>query len=127
MDSDREQCPEQRPEYQALLDMTKDLCTALPIKDLIPSLLTLRVLDYSHVEDLLSQGRTEGDIVERFMLKHLHRDLILGDTSRFFNFITAMKQSSECEFLVKKLEERIGYHRKTSCVSCTNPRSGKYS
>ena len=104
--------PHQRcPEYSALVDMTEVFCKALPINELIPGLITSRVLDISDTEDLRNAGRTEADSVERFILKHLYPDLELGETSRFSKFIEVMKRSSKCELLVKRLEEHIRHHR----------------
>ena len=100
------------PEYRALVDVTKDFCKALPISELFPDLISSRVLDSSHIEDLRNACRTEAGIVERFIFKHLFPDLELGETSRFLKFIEIMKQSSKCEFLVKRLEEHIRHHRR---------------
>ena len=101
------------PEYSALVDMTEDFCKALPISELIPGLISSQVLDIGHIEDLRSAGRTEADIVERFILKHLCPDLELGETSRFLKFVEVMKRSASnrCELLVKRLEEHIRHHR----------------
>ena len=96
------------PECQALIDMNDELCTALPINDLFPLLISLRVLGYNDREELRGNGtRTEREIRQRFIEKHLYPYLKLGDTSRFFDFIKAMKQSGKCNFLVERLEERI--------------------
>ena len=112
------------PEYQALLDMTQDPCKTLPMKDLIPSFITLRILDVSHIEDL---RKAEGNlrVVEKFLLNHLYPDLLLSETDRFYRFITAMKNSSKCEFLVTRLEERIKYHQLLASSTRSTPHSGQ--
>ena len=101
------QGPEQGAEYNALVDMTEDLCKLLPIKDLFPSMISLRVIDI----DELCHNRTERKIVERFIQSYLYPDLILGEISRFLKFITAMKRSDKCDVLVGRLEDRIRYHQ----------------
>ena len=112
MSSFSEHSHQRCPEYSALVDMTEDFCKALPINELIPGLITSRVLDISgDIEDLRNAGRTEADSVERFILKHLYPDLELRETSHFSKFIEVMKRSSKCEFLVKRLEEHIRHHR----------------
>ena len=50
------------PEYEALIDMNNELCTALPINDLFPHLVSLRVLGYYDPEELRGSGRTEREI-----------------------------------------------------------------
>ena len=37
---------ERSEEYNALIEMTGDLCNALPISDLIPKLISKRVIDF---------------------------------------------------------------------------------
>ena len=106
----RRHSPEQGPEYNALIDMTEDLCKSLPIKDLFPSMISLRVIDISDIDELC-HNRTERKIVEKFIQSYLYPDLILGETSRFLNFIIAMRRSDKCDVLVGRLEERIRYHK----------------
>ena len=104
-------CPKQRvAEYNALVDMTEVLCKVLPIKDLFPSMISLRVIDMGDIDELC-HGRTERKIVEKFIQSHLYPDLMLGETGRFLNFVLAMKGSSKCDVLVGRLEERIRYYQ----------------
>ena len=104
------------PEYDALVDMTDDLCKALPITDMFSSLVSLRVIDIGDIEELRGNGsRTNRKIVEYFIETHLYRDLVLGETSRFLNFISAMKESNKCDALVERLQERIKYHQNKRC------------
>ena len=99
------------PEYEALIDMTEILCKTLVIKDLIPTMISCRVIDIADIDKLCS-GRTDQKIVEKFIKDHLYPDLVLRDTNRFEAFVKAMKTSSKCDVLVKKLEERIKHHQK---------------
>jgi len=98
------------PEYDALVDMTDELCRALPINDMLSSLTSLRVLEHSDADELRTY-RTSREKVERFIERHMCPNLVIGDTRRFLDFITAMRQSSKCDFLVERLEERIRHHR----------------
>ena len=108
------------PEYEALIDMNNELYTALPISDLFPHLVSLRVLDYYDPEELRGSGRTEREICQRFIEKHLCPYLELGDTSRLLDFIKAMKQLGKCNLLVERLEERIRFHRQGHGVSVSH-------
>ena len=111
------------PECQALIDMTDELCTALPINDLFPPLISLRVLGYNDPDELRGNGRTEREIRQRFIEKHLYPYLKLGDTSRLFDFIKVMKQSGKCNLLVERLEERIRVRSQGASISAP---SGSY-
>ena len=88
----QQRCPKQGPEYNALLDMTEDLCRGLPIRDLFPSMISLRVIDIDDIDELY-HNRSERKIVENFIKNHLYRDLVLGDTCRFLNFVSAMPEN----------------------------------
>jgi len=86
------------PEYNALLDAHKDLCSALPITELFPSLITLRVISIVDKEKLCL-GRIEQERTEEFLEKYLFRQLAAGETGKFYNFMTILKDSEKCQFL----------------------------
>jgi len=98
------------PEYNALVDMTEKLCGALQIDDLFPGLITERIINIDDVEEL-SNEKTRRKRVEQFIVKYLHPDLSEGGTKRFQRFMSVMKRSEKCEFLVELMEERINHHR----------------
>ena len=101
------------PECNALLDMTEKLCGALPINDLYPGLITERVINVDDVEEISSE-KTRKKRVEQFIVKHLHPELSERETKRFQGFMSVMKRSEKCDFLVKQMEERIKHHHDQS-------------
>jgi len=102
------------PEYNALVDVYQDLCNALPINDLFPGFISHRVITVVDKEKLCL-GRIKQERAEMFIEKHLHRQLLVGDTTKFYSFIATMKESPKCSFLVAKIMGRIKvYKRKTS-------------
>ena len=103
----QQRCSKQTPEYHALVDMTEDLCKSLPIKDLFPAMISLRVIGISDIDELC-HNRTERKTVEKFIQSYLYPDLILGETSRFLNFTTVMKRSDKCDVLLPVFSS-VGY------------------
>ena len=98
------------PEYSALLDVHQDLCNALPINDLFPGLISRRVISVADKEKLCL-GKIERESAELFLEKHLHPQLLAGDTKRFYDFIATMEESPKCSFAVKKIKDRITVHQ----------------
>ena len=82
--------------------MTNDLCNALPIDDLFPSMISHHVIDFSDKADICAE-RTERRRVEHFLGKYLTKGLNL-DTTRFYRFLTVMERSPKCDFLVKRMK-----------------------
>ena len=97
------------PEYNALVDSTDDLCRALPINDLFSKLISERVIDFDDKEELC-QERTSKRVVEKFIDKHLYPELRVGETKRFKKLINVMKNTDKCDFLVKRIEERVKHY-----------------
>ncbi|XP_065906438.1 uncharacterized protein [Dysidea avara] len=98
------------PEYNALLDMHNDLCNALPINDLFRGLISRRVVNVFDKKKLCL-NRIEQETSEVFLEDHLHPHLLVGDTDKFYDFMSTVKESDKCTFLVKKMLERIAYHK----------------
>ena len=55
------------PEYNALVDVYQDLCYTLPINNLFPGLILLRIIDYLDKMKLCRPGQIEEEIAEEFM------------------------------------------------------------
>jgi len=98
------------PEYNALLDVHKELCRALPINDLFPSLITLRIINVDDKERLCL-GKIDRDRAEEFIEKHLLPQLAVGESEKFYKFITTLEESEKGKFLVPRIRERITHHQ----------------
>ena len=92
-------------EYNALMEMTEDLCNALPINDLLPKMISKRVISFQDKDEIRSE-RTDRDKVQLFLSK-LTGEMASGENERFYRFIIVMKESPKCNFLVKRMEGRI--------------------
>ena len=103
---------ERSAEYNALIEITEDLCNALPISDLIPKLISKRVIDFNDKAEIRGE-RTDRDRVQLFLSK-LTGQMISGENEKFYNFIQVMKESSKCNFLVERMERWITHYKQLS-------------
>ena len=119
-------------EYNALIKMTEDLCNALPINDLLPKMISKRVINFHDKEEIRSQ-RTDRDKVDLFISK-LTGEMASGENGRFYNFVKVMKESPKCNFLVNRMEGWISKYQQLSRSptnggafpqSCPSASSGK--
>ena len=104
--------PEHSAEYNTLIEMTEDLCNALPISDLIPKLISKRVIDFNDKAEIRGK-RTDRDRVHLFLSK-LTGEMISAENERFYNFIKVMKESPKCNFLVQRMERWISHYKQLS-------------
>ena len=100
---------QQTAEYKALEEMTEDLYNALPIGDLLPKMISKRVITFQEKDDI-SAGSTTRDQVDVFLSK-LTREMVSSDNRRFYAFIDVMKESPKCDFLVERMERWINHYK----------------
>ena len=103
------------PEYNALVDVYEDFCTALPLKKLFPKLISKRVIDVNDKEKLCHET-TSTKMAEKFIDTHLYPALATGDTTGFNKFLDVMKTSEKCDYLLEKIQGRINHYRPSSAV-----------
>ena len=113
------------PEYDAFMDLYEDFCKALPIKKLLPGLLSSRVIDFDDKEELCHGEASDRVMVEKFMDTHLFHELAIGDSKRFYRFVDVMRRSQKCNHLVEKLDEKI-YHYHSVTARATQSIEGDF-
>ena len=96
-------------EYNALTAINQDLCNALPINDLLPKMISKRVISFQDKDEIRSE-RTDRDKVDLFISK-LTGELMSGENERFYKFINVMKGSPKCNFLVERMEGWISHYK----------------
>ena len=102
-------------EYNVLRRMTSDLCNALPINDLFPSMISNHVIDFRDKAEICTE-RTERSRVQKLIDDYLIRDLEVWDTGRFYRFLTVMKRSPKCNFLVKRINNWMEQYKQYSAT-----------
>ena len=112
----KEELKQRVVEYNALLKMTDDLCKALPINDLFPSMISNHVIGFQDKAEVCAE-RTERSRVQKFIHDYLIGDLEIRDTSRFYRFLTVMERSPKCNFLVKRLKHWMEQYKEYSAKS----------
>jgi len=88
-------------EYEALTTLSEDLCNALPINDLFPSLISKRVIDFNDKAEICS------DSIERRRVELFISKLKSGDSEKFYKFMEVMKKSPKCVDLLNRMEQFI--------------------
>lgn len=102
-------------EYNVLEKMNDDLCKALPIDDLFPSMISNHVIDFRDKAEICAE-RTERRRVQYFLVHYLSKGLDCedADTSRFYRFLAVMKRSPKCNFLVWRINEWMERYKEYS-------------
>jgi len=98
-------------ECEALIALNEDLCNALPINDLFPSLISKRVIDFNDKAEICSESN-ERRRVDRFISK-LTGEMKAGNNEMFYKFMEVMKKSPKCTSLVSKMQLLISQHQLT--------------
>ena len=91
-------------EYIVVQKMTSDLCNALPIDDLFPSMISNHVIDFKDKAEICTKG-TEHSRVGYFLERYLVKRLNVHDTTHFYRFMKVMERSPRCNFLVKRIND----------------------
>ena len=102
---------QQTAEYMALEAMTEDLYNALPISDLLPKMISKRVITFPEKADIRAGGTTR-EQVDVFLSK-LTGEMLSKENKRFYAFIEVMKESPKCDFLVERMEKWINHYKGT--------------
>ena len=104
---DGESCPE----LTALTNCYDKLTLALPLEDLMPQLITQRVVNLTEKQRIMSKP-SDKDRIEYFLDEILMKPLYVGDTDAFTVFLKVLKQNIKCKFLVTELERQLDLARR---------------
>ena len=106
-------------EYNALIAMAEDLCNALPISnhDLLPRMISNRVISLQDKIEIRSVSTDRGKV--QLLISKLTEEMALGENDRFYKFLTVMKKSPKCSFLVERMERWISHYKQLQSASPT--------
>ena len=88
-------------ESVALMKFYKDLCNVLPVDDLLPFLVTHKVITITN-KDLITSGKTSS---ERTHFHFISKSLSAGDTHAFNKLLEAMQTLPKCNFVAQRIKE----------------------
>ena len=103
------------PEFTALRKCYSSLTVALPLDDMMPQLITQRVVDMTDKERIMSRP-SDSDKVGYFLDKVLMKPLNVGDTKMFKIFLSILRQCRKGTSLAAELEKQLDmiYHGQTA-------------
>ena len=93
------------PEFAALENCYSKLTVALPLDDIIPKLISQRVITISEKQQIMAHP-TDSQRVEHF-LDMLSKQLSVGNTKDFDIFLKVLKQNMKGGFLAAELEKEL--------------------
>ena len=93
------------PELTALQNCYNKLTLALPLDDIVPRLISQRVISISDKQQIMAHP-TDAQKVEHF-LEILRKPLSIGNTKEFDIFLKVLKQNMKGGFLAGELEKEL--------------------
>lgn len=100
------------PELLALEKCYNKLTMALPLDDIVPKLISQRVITISDKQQIMAHS-TDSQKVEHF-LDILSKQLSVGNTKEFDIFLKVLKQNMKGGFLAGELEKELEKARSAS-------------
>ena len=91
-------------ESVALVRFYKDLCNVLPVDDILPILITKRIITIQN-KDFIMTGKTSDERTQYLLDHFISKSLSAGDTNVFYKLLEAMVTSPKCSFLVEKINQ----------------------
>ena len=93
----------QLPEMDALVTFYDKITKALPVNDLLPELVTQRVITIDDKTTIAASGTTDSERTQYLLDYYIARPLSAGDPTCFHKLIDLMSNSTKCNFLVSDI------------------------
>lgn len=94
-------------ESAALVKFYKDLCNVLPVDDLLPSLVTQRVITVKDKNWITLCGKTSDEKTQLLLDHFISKPLSAGDGNAFYKLLESMITSPKCNFLAEKINQLL--------------------
>lgn len=102
-----------------LQEFYEDLQNGLPINELLPQLVTNRVITIKDKILITECGKTANEISQYFLDKYIIKPLSTGDPSPFYKLLEIMDKSPKCAMIGAKIKQCL------NVVSLQDKISGK--
>ena len=123
-DSDTESQKEQPiPELDVLSTFYEKICSTLPVDELLPKLVTERILTVNDKTKISAYDKTEYEKSQHLLDYFIARPLAVGDASLFNKLLDIMTTSSKCSFLISGIQHQLSTtmkHQKFSGMFISN-------
>ena len=109
------------PELDVLFTFYEKICSTLPVDELLPKLVTERILTVNDKTRISSYDKTEYKKSQHLLDNFIARPLSVGDASLFNKLLDIMSASSKCSFLVSEIQHQLSVtmkHQKFSGKLC---------
>ena len=98
---------EQLPEFDAFITFYEKICNTLPTDQLLPKLVTERVITINDKSIITATGKTEFQRAQYLLDHHIAAPLSVGDPSFFNKLLGLMSTTSKCKFLVDEIQQYL--------------------
>ena len=95
------------PELDVLSTFYEKVCSTLPIDELLPKLVTERVIEVNDKTKISAYGKTEFERSQFLLDYYIARPLSVGDTSCFNNLLGIIMSTSKCSFLIPEMQYQL--------------------
>ena len=97
----------QLPEFDAFLTFYEKICSTLPTDELLPKLVTERVITINDKSIITATGKTEFQRAQYLLDHHIAAPLSVGDPKFFNKLLDLMSTTSKCSFLVDEIQKYL--------------------
>ena len=91
-------------QLETLVTFYEKICKALPIDDLLPELVTQRVITIDDKTKIAAAGKTESERTQYLLDHYIGRALSVGDPNYFHILLDVMSHSPKCTFLTDAIQ-----------------------
>ena len=95
------------PELDVLSTFYEKICITLPVNELLPKLVTERVITVTEKAKISATGKTEFERSQYLLDYYIARPLSVGDSSFFNKLLDIMSTSSKCNFLINEIQYQL--------------------
>ena len=92
------------PQLDALVASYDKICKILPIDELLPELVTQRIITIDDKTRIAVSGKTESERTQYLLDHYIARPLSAEDPSFFNKLLDVMSGSPKCNFLINEIK-----------------------
>ena len=98
---------EQTPQLDALIAFYAKMCKMLPVDELLPDLVTQRVITIDDKTKIAAAGETESERTQYLLDHYIARPLQAGDPNFLHKLLHVMSGSPKCRILINNIQHHL--------------------
>ena len=91
----------------ALVTFYEKITQVLPVDELLPVLVTQRIITIDDKTRIAATGKTESERTQYLLDHHIARPLSAGDPKCFHKLLDVMSSSAKCTFLINGIQHHL--------------------